>query len=134
MTTFDERIRALVWAGELLQDLAVDEALPAEMRAHAAKLLDGYPTPESIESRLEDLEDPALLLAAQRIQDVGAMTIRVAKSHQLWSDQARRIARHSPVGTDAPRNVKKPFRRRKMGGVLPRPRARPERLDAGGTG
>jgi len=50
MTTFDERLRALVWGRELLEGLVADPSTPEERRKLAAQLLDGYPVASSIET------------------------------------------------------------------------------------
>ena len=44
MTTPIERMRNLVQAGALLKEIRADEALPAQLRSEADRLLRHYPT------------------------------------------------------------------------------------------
>ena len=95
MTTFDERLRALVWGRELLEDLVADPSTPEERRKQAAQLLDGYPVASSIENRLEDLDGDALLPAVQRIEHmVGFLEMLQLEGDAELASRARWVARH----------------------------------------
>lgn len=103
MTTHDERLRALAWGRELMQDLVADPSMKLEMRDRAAALLNGYPEADSIKARLEDLGDAALLDAAQKIEGtIGLLAFLQREPSEAWAERARHVERHFPTG-DAPR-------------------------------
>ena len=52
MTMPDERMRAVGWGGELLEQIASDTALPDAMICAAKRIALTYPTPPALEDRL----------------------------------------------------------------------------------
>lgn len=52
MTMPDERMRALRWGGELLEQIACDTSLPDSMIGAAKRISLTYPTPQALEDRL----------------------------------------------------------------------------------
>ena len=50
MTTPDERMRALVWAGGFLIELARDKSLPLDLRRRAVVIARHFPTIEDVSS------------------------------------------------------------------------------------
>jgi hypothetical protein len=56
MTTPDERRRNLIWGHEALTEFAQDEALPADWRVEAERLLSSYPPLARLQADDGDLE------------------------------------------------------------------------------
>ena len=54
MTMPHERLRALRWGHELIQEMEQDPSLPADVRARARVLLVGYPAPEMLAQHVVD--------------------------------------------------------------------------------
>lgn len=52
MTMPDERLRAVDWGGELLEQIAFDAALPVSLIGAAKRIALTYPTPQALEDRL----------------------------------------------------------------------------------
>jgi hypothetical protein len=52
MTRPDERLRALGWGGELLEQIVSETSLPDTMIAAARRIALTYPTPPALEDRL----------------------------------------------------------------------------------
>ena len=52
MTMPNERMRALRWGGELLDEIGLDETLPDALRVRARALRPVYPRPEALEQLL----------------------------------------------------------------------------------
>lgn len=97
MTTFDERLRALSWARDLLRDLAADESMRQDVRELAAWRLNSYPQPTEIENRLQDLQGFALLLSVRSIERTRALLDDLsAQGAAELTVRVQRIARHFP--------------------------------------
>lgn len=54
MTMPHERMRALRWGYELLQEMGQDESLPEDVRERAGDLLVVYPRPEALAQHVSD--------------------------------------------------------------------------------
>jgi hypothetical protein len=52
MTMPDERMRAIVWGGELLEQIANDVSLPKTTIAAAQRIAQNYPSAHALEERL----------------------------------------------------------------------------------
>lgn len=52
MTVPDERMRAIVWGGELLAQIANDMSLPKKTITAAQRIAQSYPTAHALEERL----------------------------------------------------------------------------------
>jgi len=97
VTTFDERLRALSWARDLLRDLAADESMRQDVRELAAWRLNSYPQPTEIENRLQDLQGFALLLSVRSIERTRALLDDLsAQGAAELTVRVQRIARHFP--------------------------------------
>ena len=54
MTMPHERMRALRWGYELLQEMTQDQSLPEDVRERAGALLAAYPMPEALAQHVAD--------------------------------------------------------------------------------
>lgn len=140
MTTFDERLRALIWARDLLQDLSADESVRSDLRELAAWRLSSYPGQPQIENRLQDLQGYALFLAVRSIERTRALLDELSsQGDPALAARAQHIARHFPEGREMISAIRSPNDARAWAAMyLDRPPgrmgllrlARPERASA----
>ena len=53
MTMPDERLRAINWGGELLEQITLDDALPASLISAAKRIAMTYPAPQTLDEWLQ---------------------------------------------------------------------------------
>lgn len=112
MTTFDERLRALGWGRQLLEELvAAPEDLPENELA--SLLLPHYPTSAEIEVRLERCGGYALLLAVRAFDRTAGLLERLTLEAGVGlRDRTVRIARHFPEREELGLAVRSPYEAR----------------------
>lgn len=98
MSTLAERLRSLHHGRELLEAVAAETRLPADLRGQAAEAMKYYPCAADIDGLLASDENPLLdgwcdALAATR--SILLELMRLPKDHRL-GDYARWIERHFP--------------------------------------
>ena len=109
MTTFDERLRALGWGRQLLEELAAAKDQTPEQDL-AACLLPLYPPVAAIQARLEACGGYALMLAVRSIDRTAGLLERLAlEADEDLRDRAARIARHFPERHELVLAVRSPY-------------------------
>jgi len=109
MTTFDERLRALSWARDLLRDMAADESMHSDVRELAAWRLTSYPQLSDIESRLLNLHGFALLLSVRSIERTRALLDDLSSQGVTeLAVRVQHIARHFPVSREMSSAIRSP--------------------------
>ena len=109
MTTFDERLRALGWGQQLLEELAAAQA-PTPEQELATWLCMHYPAVAAIQGRLEACGGYALMLAARSFDRTAGLLERLAlEADENLRDRAAHIARHFPHRRELALAVRSPY-------------------------